>query len=354
MPGGVRPFLSIIVPFHNSVEKCRPLLRTLRSLGPQDGVELILVDDASADETRKLLTEFAQTSAASVLIVERKDNGGPGAARNSGLERAAGEWVWFVDSDDDIDLSAIALAKARDWSGIDLIAWDWEHPTIRRAMAPGLHKASDGPAQPDVFDPIVTNWLSRDLLDRTRLRFPEYCVHEATPIEAFILPLLVGSYFKSEFIAYRANTDCPSVTRGAPRYDRLATVSLGMDYVSQAQLSQSARGAFEAAFIRLFLWYSIRLSKVPGRSWLLAARVMRQYRDEARRFGISRDPFDFYPGRGASRLVSYLLWRLSALLPPQDHYFKRLHETAWGRPIGWTPPTFPGGAASRGFRAAGG
>lgn len=52
---------------------------------------------------------------------------------------------------------------------------------------------------PDHFDPIVANCYSRAFLDRASIRFPEYCVFEATPIEAFVLPILVDRWVKKRF-----------------------------------------------------------------------------------------------------------------------------------------------------------
>jgi glycosyltransferase involved in cell wall biosynthesis len=336
------PFLSIIVPFHNAACTSGPLLDALSRLKPDDDVEVILVDDGSTDATLPMLQDLARTVAVPVIIIEQ-ENGGPGAARNSGLDRAGGRFVWFVDADDRIELGAIDLGKERAAPGVDLIAWGWEHPTIRRSHVPGVHGADSKPFPSDTFDPVVANWFAADFLRRTDLRFPENCVYEATPIEAFVLPLLVSRYQRIDFTAYRVSASENSVTRKAglpgPRfYDRLQTIPLGFDYLQQA--APEVRAEFEAAFIRLFLWYSIRLSKLPDRSWLVAARVMRKFRDEARRFGISGDPFDHYPGRPLSRFVLRALWALSASLPSQDRYFNRLHMRSWNRPVSWKPP-FP-------------
>ena len=338
-------FLSIVVPFHNSADKCRPLLEVLAALRPEDEVELIFVDDGSTDNTLPLLREFAARSLCGVTIVER-DNGGPGAARNSGLDRASGEWVWFVDSDDVIDLRAVSLARNSGWPKVDVIAWEFEHPHtgVACTIPSGLHEVEDRPAPPTAMETLPAKWFAMDFLRRTGLRFPEYCLYEATPIEAFVLPLLLNRYFKSDFLAYRAIAG-PSVTRGArqnPRYyDRLQTIALGRAFLHEAKLATAERAEFDRAFVRLFLWYSIKPSKVPGRSWLTAMRVMRQYRDEAARFAITIDPLDEYPGRARSRLVAKLLWRLSRLMPSQQAYFDRLRQDSWNRPIEWTAPELP-------------
>jgi hypothetical protein len=250
--------------------------------------------------------------------------------------------VWFVDSDDDIDLGALDVAEAAQWDDADLIAWDWHHPTIQRRIIAEPGVGHSLPAPPDIFDPIVANWYALDFLKRSRLRFPENCIYEATPIEAFVLPLLVSRYATSNFKAYLANTHSPSVTRASaddPRlFDRLQTVSLGMRHLRQSGIAAADRAPFDAAFTRLFLWYSIRLSRRPGKSWLTAARVMRRYRDEARELDVRGDPFALYPGRSASKRVMRAIWLLSHALPSQKHYFHRLHMCAWGRPITWDPP----------------
>jgi glycosyltransferase involved in cell wall biosynthesis len=336
------PFVSIVVPFHNSAAKCRPLLDVLR-LAPEDDVELILVDDGSTDGTPAILRNFAEAPGCKTTIVERP-NGGPGAARNTGLERATGHYVWFVDSDDVIDLQAIEIARRARWD-FDVIAWEYHHPHpgIACPISPGPHDTGNAPARPEEFETIVAKWFSRDFLRRTGLRFPENCVYEATPIEDFVLPFLVETYFKSNFEAYRVIIG-QSVTRGGTdprRFDRLKTIVIGMEFARRAKIDPELRERFDAAFVRLFLWYSLRLSTFPSGSWMSAARVMRQYRDEAKGFGISLDPFDLYRGKARSRIVMRLLWMLSFLLPSQRRHLKRLRAKAWSRELQWIPPEMP-------------
>lgn len=339
------PFLSIIVPFHNSAETCGELLRVLASLDGTEDVELIFVDDGSTDATPRLLREFARQSRAPVRLLERS-RGGPGAARNLGLTEANGKFVWFVDSDDTIDLGAISVAKQADWPEVDLVVWQWEHPRIVQRLAPGPHSTAHGPAPADVLDPIVCNWFSRSFILRTHLRFPEFCFYEATPLEFFVLPVLLEHYLKVDFIAYRANTLTPSITRGsrtfAPsRYDCLHTIPLGMEFIDEAHLDDAARARFEAVFIQTFLWYFIQIKPWPSPSWARATRVMRQFRDEAKRLRVIQDPLIFYPGRRLSRLLIHFLWLVSAGLPPQREYFRRLRTRLWARDILWVPPKMP-------------
>jgi len=93
--------ISIIIPCYN-VENT--IVKCLDSLVNQtigiDAMELILIDDASTDETLNILCQYEQQFSESILVVHCNDNGKPGQARNVGLQYASGEYIGFVDADD--------------------------------------------------------------------------------------------------------------------------------------------------------------------------------------------------------------------------------------------------------------
>ena len=74
-------------------------------------IEVIVVDDGSKDNTAQLLDELAKTD--DRLIVIHKENGGVSAARNSGLETASGEYILFVDGDDQLLSNTCELLYAK-------------------------------------------------------------------------------------------------------------------------------------------------------------------------------------------------------------------------------------------------
>ncbi len=91
----MKPEVSVIIPTFNRETL---LARALSSVLAQTGVsfELIVVDDGSTDGTRaRVERDFP---AATYLYQE---NQGPSAARNRGIERSRGEWIAFLDSDDE-------------------------------------------------------------------------------------------------------------------------------------------------------------------------------------------------------------------------------------------------------------
>ena len=94
------PFISIIVPIHNTE---RYLTKCLDSILSQkfENYELICVDDGSTDGSQDILEEYA-TRDAHVRILTQP-NGGLVSARRAGVAIAAGEYIGFVDSDDWIE-----------------------------------------------------------------------------------------------------------------------------------------------------------------------------------------------------------------------------------------------------------
>ena len=101
--------VSIVVPVYN-VEKY--LEQCVDSLLAQtiDSKEIILVDDGSTDSSGKLCDAYAEKNACVRVI--HKQNGGQGSARNVGVEFAAGEYLYFIDSDDYLEAEALQTLYA--------------------------------------------------------------------------------------------------------------------------------------------------------------------------------------------------------------------------------------------------
>jgi len=92
------PLISIIIPVYNS-RYLKPCIQSCldQTLG-SDKLEIIVVNDASTDDSAARLDEMSQTQP--LRILHQPANAGPAAARNAGLEIARGEYVAFLDSDD--------------------------------------------------------------------------------------------------------------------------------------------------------------------------------------------------------------------------------------------------------------
>ena len=127
--------LSILIPAYNSE---RWLPRCLTSILSQikDGVEVIIVDDGSTDKTLQCAREFAEKW--SCIEVFTKKNEGVGAARNFLLDKAKGEFIWFVDSDDYIVEGCLSLLLNELSETLDLLSVSYNEVNLNPFEGTGL------------------------------------------------------------------------------------------------------------------------------------------------------------------------------------------------------------------------
>ena len=94
------PLITVIIPIYNIMD-C--LERCVSSVCAQTyrNLEILLVDDGSTDGTGALCDRLAERDGR--IRVFHKENGGSSSARNLGLQKARGEYLGFVDSDDFIE-----------------------------------------------------------------------------------------------------------------------------------------------------------------------------------------------------------------------------------------------------------
>ncbi len=104
--------LSLIVPVYNVVDYIE---RCVTSLTQQTCIdfELILVDDCGQDDSIQKALDILANSTLDYKVIYRSQNGGLSAARNSGIENAVSDYIFFVDSDDALPLDAIEKIKSK-------------------------------------------------------------------------------------------------------------------------------------------------------------------------------------------------------------------------------------------------
>lgn len=95
---------SIIVPVYNThdyLEKCLESLVNQKNM--QSIYEIIVVNDGTPDNSEEIILEYKKNYS-NIIRYIKKENGGVASARNVGVEKAVGEYILFVDSDDYLDL----------------------------------------------------------------------------------------------------------------------------------------------------------------------------------------------------------------------------------------------------------
>ncbi len=132
-----QPLVSVVIPVFNieaHLEQCLDSVvgQTLRE------IEVICVDDGSADRSPEILARYAEQDPRVRVLTQA--NAGPGAARNTGLDRAVGKYLIFLDSDDwfEPDFLEKMVEKAED-SHADV--------TICRAVEFDTHTGRELPSE---------------------------------------------------------------------------------------------------------------------------------------------------------------------------------------------------------------
>ena len=106
--------VSVIIPVYNSEEY---LVRCLESVVNQSyyNLEIIIINDGSNDNSPNIIKEYMRNDERIVYI--KQNNSGLSEARNAGIEIATGDFLFFLDSDDEISRDAIRLLVEKSIQG---------------------------------------------------------------------------------------------------------------------------------------------------------------------------------------------------------------------------------------------
>ena len=102
----MKPLVSILVPVYNASQWLRQCLDSIVGQSYKN-LQVVLVDDGSTDDSLAICREYAERY--SFVEVHHQENRGVAAARNALLDKATGDFVLFVDSDDWIETNAIEM-----------------------------------------------------------------------------------------------------------------------------------------------------------------------------------------------------------------------------------------------------
>lgn len=109
--GGPLP-VSVIIPAYNRGALLPRALASVAAQRPRPPLEVIVIDDASSDDTAQVAEELG------ARVVRHNRNLGAASARNSGIAAARGEWIAFLDSDDEWLPHHLATLWPRRWGHV--------------------------------------------------------------------------------------------------------------------------------------------------------------------------------------------------------------------------------------------
>ena len=191
--------LSIIIPVYNTaqfLDRCIESIYKNNSLDVSE-FEVICVNDGSTDQSDQILVELANKH--HNIRILRQANSGQSAARNRALEVARGDYVYFLDSDDYIDASALgsslmaSLEKNAEMTIVDYVKVDEVGRQITKQDRNSYEKLSREVTGAELLceytvrGAVCCYLCRRDRLEVNKLRFTEGIYLED---EEFMIKLL--------------------------------------------------------------------------------------------------------------------------------------------------------------------
>lgn len=183
--------ISVVIPVYNVEKYLAQCVDSVLGQTYQD-YEIILVDDGSPDNCPTICDSYAARD--SRVRVIHQPNGGLSAARNTGLSAATGEYIYFLDSDDYIEPTALAdLVSVAQQEQADVVFFDGyvffdeceEDNTVSRYERKEVYATQNGR---DILPQLLKNeeyrtpvqflFLRKAFLDAYSLRFLEGIIHE--------------------------------------------------------------------------------------------------------------------------------------------------------------------------------
>lgn len=150
-------WLSILVPVYNVHPYLEECLTSVIEQAPAD-IQIVVLDDCSTDGSWELMQTLALRWPDRLQLLQHENNKGLSAARNSMIEAATGDYLWFLDSDDKIlpgaidHLQKIVSAHTPDIVLCDFSVWR-ARPRLKHRLRGEAHRRSfQGPAEQLVED----------------------------------------------------------------------------------------------------------------------------------------------------------------------------------------------------------
>ena len=210
------PKVSVVVPVYNVdnyLERCiDSILR--QSFGD---FELILVDDGSTDRSGTICDEYSDKDVR-IKVIHQNNVGIPGA-RKAGLEKSAGEYILFVDSDDWVDanhIESMIIAAERERADVVFCGFYIEYPR-RSVKCLNVPQSSTGKGivieclKDHLHAGVVFKLIRRNIFMDYQISFPKYNFFEDMYLTAEIL-LHAGNTTSTEEATYHYRYNSHSET----------------------------------------------------------------------------------------------------------------------------------------------
>jgi glycosyltransferase involved in cell wall biosynthesis len=303
MTATAKPLLSILIPVYNVEAYLCECIDSIFSQDVGEDIEVIMVEDCSTDGSRIIADQKCKEQSRHLRLIPHAKNGGLSAARNTLLNAATGDYVWFLDSDDKLLPGSLdSLRRILMDHDPDIVMCDYgkdDGPNVASFDGPANSLEHDTQALVrGVFSARkMHSWskICRRSLWNDDIRFPEGRIFEDIATTPWLLLRARRYYYASEkWIFYRQRLDSimalVSRAKGFDQQgqDNLASALTGFkEQLQEGMKDVEATTNFAIAhFIaRCFTAIGFKLvrEKLFQQKWSQTRRLMQHYRTQTER-----------------------------------------------------------------------
>lgn len=278
--------ISVIIPCYNAeayIDRCLACIE--KQTYGMDSLEVILIDDASTDNTCEHMLRFEKKYQDNVVIIECRQNSGPGSIRNIGMKYATGTYVTFMDADDMADVSMLQkLQTAIAAYDADIVECDYcsftdaDMPVTEVRGADSFIRITNpeerGRFILDSFKTAVWGRLyKRSFLEENSLHFPENMSYGEDNYFSGLLMLTCNAYVHIGETLYYYYQNSGGLIRKSGNDERIMQLADIMKlYIAELDRRGFLDGEL-AGYGREFEWYMIYKYFMDPVSFLISRNV---------------------------------------------------------------------------------
>ncbi len=186
--------ISIIVPVYNSQQQINKCLQSIINQHDEN-IEVIVVNDGSTDKSEDIILKYV-SKYPNVFSYYKKENTGVSDTRNFGIDKATGDYLVFIDSDDYIDEGLIKELRKYIENDAEIVKFKASfvsENTIAKIDGPIFEKTTGENAfnmlviDDVMFDAVWVYSFKRELFVKNNMRFLKGAYHE----DFGLIPLMV-------------------------------------------------------------------------------------------------------------------------------------------------------------------
>lgn len=299
------PLVTIVVPAFNVADYLEDAVATATNQS-HGNLQIVIVNDGSTDETGPIADKIAQSD--DRVRVIHKNNGGLGAARNTGLKVATGDYIAFLDSDDQFTPNAIeVMLESLERTESDFAIGAVERFNSARSWVPawvtdvhdGVRERIDAREHPAVlWDVFVWNKLFRKSVWDSRVGlFPEGVLYEDQECTARLY--VEGATFDclpDLVYRWRFRDDGSSITQNKHSTEDLQDRLLVARTVRGVLQGSASTDLLDTWYAKLLgddlYWYFREVPRADGQFWSALHSAVEEFFAEASPSALARIRFD--------------------------------------------------------------